>query len=77
MHIFNIINYTYNIYQIMKSLVRYINESKNDIVSLLNNFKVDFSDVSSMPIHTVDQRYEKGKAQEKIFIDTMNNGALP
>ena len=61
----------------MKSLVHYINESKNDIISLLNNFKVDFSDVSSMPIHTVDQRYEKGKAQEKIFIDTMNNGALP
>lgn len=61
----------------MKSLTDYINESKNDIVSLLNNFKVDFSSTASMPSDTKEQRYAKGKAQEKIFIDTMNDGVLP
>lgn len=61
----------------MKSLVKYIYESKNDVVTLLTNLKVDFSSVASMPIQTVDQRYTKGKKQEKILIDTLNDGALP
>ena len=59
----------------MKSLVKFILESSNDVFTFINSLKFDFSETSNMPSNSIENRALKAKSQEQILIDTINNAS--